>query len=95
MLYFHFLGILGILDPVMAILSWDPRDLGYQAEVISMAPVDKGSCVSDLSCGIVDLGCCTTIMPLYIWDPCYPMRFCFWCPKMLRCVTLYRAGDFI
>ena len=42
-------GILEILDPVMAILPRDPRDLGSRIENIIMDPGDPGSSLSKLS----------------------------------------------
>ena len=42
-MFSFYCGILGILDPVAAALSWDPRDLVFQIEKISLDPVDPGS----------------------------------------------------
>ena len=50
--------ILGVLDPVMAILSRDPRYLGSQSqtEKMSLDPVDPGSCLGKLSWDLTGLG---------------------------------------
>ena len=62
------------MDPVAATLSWDHRDLGSQTEKTSLDPGDPGSCLCKLSWELADIGCCTTIMPLYREDPLHPMK---------------------
>ena len=49
-------GILKILDPVTAILSWDPRDLGSWTEEILLDLGDPGSSLNELSWDLADLG---------------------------------------
>ena len=51
-------GILGILIPVWAALSWDSRDLGSQTGNMSLDPVDLESWLGKLSWDMVDLESC-------------------------------------
>ena len=78
-------GILKILDPVTAILPWDPRDLGSRTENILLDPGDPGSSLSKLSWDLADLGSCTTIRSLHFEHLLQPMAFCFWFPISIRC----------
>ena len=43
------------LDPVMATLSWAPRDPGSRAEKISLDPMDPGSYLGKLLWDLADL----------------------------------------
>ena len=51
-------GILWILDPVAAKLSWDPRNIGSEAAWMSLDPGDPGSSLGRLR-DLADLGFCT------------------------------------
>ena len=57
-------GILGILDPASATLSWDPRDLGPQTEKMSLDPGGPRSCLGKLLWDLANLGSCTIVMHL-------------------------------
>ena len=87
-------GILEILDPVTATLSWDPRDLESQTERMLLDPGNHESCLGKLSWDFVDLGSCTTIMPLYLKDPLYPLKFFILFPIALCCLNLSSCYGF-
>ena len=87
-------GILKILDPVTAILPWDPRDLGSRTENILLDPGDPGSSLSKLSWDLADLGSCTTIRSLYFEHLLQPMTFYFWFPISMRCLNLSTVKNF-
>ena len=55
-------GILGILDPVVAILSWDPGGRVSQTEHILHNPGDPGSCLGKFSWDLADIRSCTATM---------------------------------
>ena len=59
-------GILNMLDPVAAILPWDPKDPGSQTKNILLDPVDPVSSLSRLSWDLADVGFCKTIRSLYL-----------------------------
>ena len=86
-------GILKILDPVTAILPWDPRDLGSRTENILLDPVDPGSSLSRVSWDLADLGSCIT-MSQYFEHLLQPMMFCFWFPISMRCLNLSTVKNF-
>ena len=82
-LYFYFtIEILGILNPDEPILSRDPRDLGSRTEKHVADPGDTGSCVSNLSWDLVDLGFFTVIMALHLEDHLHLISLGFWFPQI-------------
>ena len=89
-------GILKILDPVTAVLPWDPKDPGswISDKNILLVPGGPGSSLSKLSCDLADLGSCTTIRSLYFEHRLQPMAFCFWFPISMRCLRLSTVKNF-
>ena len=80
-------GILEILDPVMATLSWDPRDLGSRTEKILLDTGDPGSSLRELSWDLADFGFCTTVCH-YFEDTWHLTKFWFWFPISIRRLNL-------
>ena len=81
-------GILKILEPVTAILQWDPRDLGSRKENILLDPGDPGSSLSWLSGDLEDLGSCTTTRFLNFEHLLQPMTFLLLVPHINAMIKL-------
>ena len=94
------LGIPGILDHVLAALSWDPRGLGTQTGKMLVNPVDPWSCAGKVSWDPVDIGSWTTatyIMPRILKILYIQRNFVSGFPNSLRCLksSTYKNFNFI